>query len=357
MPILGYKRSKNSLTPHFNLLAAPANVPSPTTPEETPESFSAPRSVYGRQPPSKAIHTETATQDLASRLGIAIAGEHLVQAIDDKRTLDLLAKHIQRATKDIVLPTQLEIPTSTTGLQRDGAARARGLAGTASYTSTTIKLCQLDIQEEELRSRVETVAVAQLASLQSIRTDIAFSDCLPPAQRGLIQQLRSAELLTDEDRRLIGISGEVLYAGARGSQRSEPAPRHGFTQLRQRPRMRLWMPQGLRPLLGCDMIYEARPWKEIGASPIIVDWLTNGSVIKFCQEQQFLQVPNRCRSAEHQTFIMNHLQELLKQGAIEKVDIPPRCISPVAVVPKKNGKLWMILNWKQLNQKVQTSRF
>ena len=177
-------------------------------------------------------------------------------------------------------------------------------------------------------------------------------------------QLPSAELFTNEDRPLIGIfrrsivrqSPRFTAFGARTS--SQLHTTGGLRQQRQRPRTRPWILRALRPLLGSDMIYDERPWKEIAASLIIVDWLTNGFVIKFCQEQQsLLQVPNRCMSAKHQTFITNHLQELLKQDAIEKVDIPPRCISPVAVVPKKNGKLLMTLNLKQLKQKVQTPRF
>lgn len=188
-------------------------------------SFADQTSLDGQRRSTDQGQQDTATQNVATRVGVQIAGEHLIKAIAEPRILETVSRHIQRTTQDVVLPPELELPASTAGLQRDGASRARQLGEFAKYTTTIIKLCQLDISEEELRSKVETIAVSQLAALQAARTDIAFADCLPPAQRRLVQQLRSADLFTDEDRRLIGISGEVLYAGAQsqGTQhRGEP---------------------------------------------------------------------------------------------------------------------------------------
>ena len=167
---------------------------------------------------STTVHTGSATTNVASRVGLAIAGEHLTEAIQDPRSLSLIARHLRGRTRDVILPPQLDFPTSTAGLQRDSATRARSLSEFAEYMTTIIKLCQLDLREEDLRSRVETVAVAQLVALQSSRTKLALADCLPEAPRRLAQQLRSADLFTDEDRRLIAISGEVLHAGAHANQ-------------------------------------------------------------------------------------------------------------------------------------------
>ena len=60
---------------------------------------------------------------------------------------------------------------------------------------------------------------------------------------------------------------------------------------------------------------------------------------------------------ESRDFITAHIQEWLEQGALEETQTPPHCISPIATVPKKNGKLRMILNLKRLNQCVVEPRF
>ena len=51
--------------------------------------------------------------------------------------------------------------------------------------------------------------------------------------------------------------------------------------------------------------------------------------------QQPFRIPNRAMSRVHEEFIAAHIQELLIDGAIEKTNTPPKCISLVAVVPKK----------------------
>ena len=141
--------------------------------------------IDGQEPDVNGASAST-TQDVAARMGIEVAGHHLVDAVADPRALDVLARHIERSTQDVVLPPQLEFPSATSGLQREGAARARQLAEFAKHTVTIIKLCQVNIKEEDLRSRIETIAVKQLAALQSARTDIAFAYCLPDAQRRLV---------------------------------------------------------------------------------------------------------------------------------------------------------------------------
>ena len=144
----------------------------------------------------------------------SISGEHLTEAAADRRSLAIVSRHIQREIRDIILPQQLEFPSSEAGLQRDSAARARQLSDFAKYSETIIKLCQLNLRDEGLRSRIETVVLEQLTEQQDARTGLAFSDCLPAAQRRLVQHLRTSDLLTDEDRRLIAISVEVLHESA-----------------------------------------------------------------------------------------------------------------------------------------------
>ena len=90
---------------------------------------------------------------------------------------------------------------------------------------------------------------------------------------------------------------------------------------------------------------------------MVLDWLENGFPIRLRNSQPPFRQLNRKLSEEHRNFITVHIQELLALGAIEQTTTPPMCVSPIAVVPKKNGKLRMILNLKRLNQNVIAPRF
>ena len=135
---------------------------------------------------TSVVHPGTATTNVASRVGLTISGEHLTGAATDRRSLAIVSRHIQRKTPDDILLQQLEFPSSAAGLQRDSGARAGQLSDFAKYSQIIIKLCQLDLREEDLGSRIETVALAQLTELQDARTDLAFSDCLQSAQTRLV---------------------------------------------------------------------------------------------------------------------------------------------------------------------------
>ena len=105
------------------------------------------------------------------------------------------------------------------------------------------------------------------------------------------------------------------------------------------------------------MIKDTAEWRKIGTSPMVLDWLENGFPIRLRNSQPPFRQLNRKLSEEHRNFITVHIQELLALGAIEQTTTPPMCVSPIAVVPKKNGKLRMILNLKRLNQNVIDPRF
>lgn len=105
------------------------------------------------------------------------------------------------------------------------------------------------------------------------------------------------------------------------------------------------------------MISDVTEWRRIGASPMILDWLENGFPIRFKGDQTEFYLANKDMNIEHKSFIASHINELLQQGAIERTTTIPKCVSPIAVVPKKNGKLRMVLNLKRLNQQVIAPRF
>lgn len=63
-------------------------------------------------------------------------------------------------------------------------------------------------------------------------------------------------------------------------------------------------------------------------------------------------------SALFQQHISAEIQMLLEKGAIERVrDHPHLCLSPIFVIPKRSGKLRMILNMKRINTFMPTVHF
>ena len=90
----------------------------------------------------------------------------------------------------------------------------------------------------------------------------------------------------------------------------------------------------------------------------LLDWLENGFQIRFRKKPPICHHQNgRNMSEEHVQFISSHIQDLLAEEAIEKVSEVPKSLSPVAVIPKKSGKLRMIINLNRLDQFVVAPRF
>ena len=47
----------------------------------------------------------------------------------------------------------------------------------------------------------------------------------------------------------------------------------------------------------------------------------------------------------------------MSKGVLERVDVMPRCVSPLKVVPKKNGKFRLICDLRYLNEFCDVPRF
>lgn len=66
---------------------------------------------------------------------------------------------------------------------------------------------------------------------------------------------------------------------------------------------------------------------------------------------------NHKGALDHRDFVSTQIKELLKQGAINKVTSPPRVVNPLNVVPKKGGKLRLILDLRHVNTYLQFPKF
>ena len=97
-------------------------------------------------------------------------------------------------------------------------------------------------------------------------------------------------------------------------------------------------------------------WKENCPNPLINSWVEEGARIPFSTTPPPFHLNNYDLKPEHEDYITQEIEKLLQAGTIRKTH-SARNISPLGVVPKKNGKLRMILDLRRVNNYVATPRF
>ena len=98
-------------------------------------------------------------------------------------------------------------------------------------------------------------------------------------------------------------------------------------------------------------------WKDIGAPDTVLEWLQDGVKLPFSAEPAPFELPNRQLSTKHSQFVDGEITKLLLQGVIERVPEKPHCVSPIGVVPKRNGKLRLITDLRALNSSCKPDTF
>ena len=93
-------------------------------------------------------------------------------------------------------------------------------------------------------------------------------------------------------------------------------------------------------------------WKRINAGETVLNWIEEGVPIPFNDRPGHRYIPNPKFNKVHYEFIQKEIGRLLSIGAIEICQMKPRFISPLNVVPKKNGSYRLITNLKCLNESV-----
>ena len=99
-------------------------------------------------------------------------------------------------------------------------------------------------------------------------------------------------------------------------------------------------------------------WKNITVDEEIIQ-MVSGVDISFDDLPKTVEfTQNRCFSKDQTVAIQNEIESLLKKGVIQRVEHSEHeRISPIFVVPKKDGKWRMILNLKDLNKDIQYHHF
>jgi hypothetical protein len=102
-------------------------------------------------------------------------------------------------------------------------------------------------------------------------------------------------------------------------------------------------------------------WRANARSSVVRGWVESGFPLLWkgvpappCDLRN-----SRLCSAEvsHTAFVTDSVQALVRAGAVKHVLEKPRCVSPLAVVPKKGGKLRLILNLQHVNKYLSVPKF
>ena len=78
-------------------------------------------------------------------------------------------------------------------------------------------------------------------------------------------------------------------------------------------------------------------WERIGASDVAVDWIVNGIKMPFFREPEPRVFSNVSFNDAESNLIRSEIDKLVVNGVVERVS-DRHCVSPLKVVPKKNGK-------------------
>ena len=98
-------------------------------------------------------------------------------------------------------------------------------------------------------------------------------------------------------------------------------------------------------------------WEKLTNNSTVINWIRDGVSIPFHNIPQKFELPNRSLKEKYKQFVSDEIKQLLTQGAIEKLNYKPYCVSPIGVVPKKGNKLRLICDLRQLNSVCQPPKF
>ena len=105
------------------------------------------------------------------------------------------------------------------------------------------------------------------------------------------------------------------------------------------------------------MVLRPAAWSEIGASDVVIEWITDGVPIPFSSEPEPKVFSNPRFTDTEVDFLNNELINLESRGVVQRVSETPHCVSPLKVVPKPSGKFRLICDLRYVNSHCDTPRF
>ena len=98
-------------------------------------------------------------------------------------------------------------------------------------------------------------------------------------------------------------------------------------------------------------------YKRIGAPQHVIDWISKGVELTFHKEPNKCCYKNRISGMKQVLFMDQQISKLLKQKAIKEVKSKPKCILAMQCVPKKGGKLRLVMDCRPINANMTTPKF
>lgn len=108
---------------------------------------------------------------------------------------------------------------------------------------------------------------------------------------------------------------------------------------------------------GSTLSNKISAWRDIGAPETVLRWISDGVELPFSAEPEPFEISNRPLSFEYKQFVDSEISKLVLSGVIEHVQQRPHCVSPLGVIPKKNGKLRLITDLRELNKSCEPDSF
>ena len=98
-------------------------------------------------------------------------------------------------------------------------------------------------------------------------------------------------------------------------------------------------------------------WHYINTPTTVYNWINNGEDLQFTSTPTPFEMNNHMLTYKQSQFVDQEISELLKIGAIELCKKRPKFISSIGCVPKKGGKLRMIVDLRELNKHILAPKF
>ena len=98
-------------------------------------------------------------------------------------------------------------------------------------------------------------------------------------------------------------------------------------------------------------------YERIGAPDYIIEWVRQGVSIPFQKTPNRCFYQNRIFTKHQVSFMDEQVCKLLNQGVIEVSEVKPHCILAMQCVPKKGGKLRLVMDCRPINENIKTPKF
>ena len=107
----------------------------------------------------------------------------------------------------------------------------------------------------------------------------------------------------------------------------------------------------------CEPKLNFDSYRNIGAPDHVLDWIREGVKIPFETKPNKCFFNNRVKNRKEEVFIDQEISKLLEQRTVAKVNYKPKCILAIQCVPKKGGKLRLVLDCRPINRHINSPKF